>query len=83
MLTPVQETIALWRDKRYPEACFAKIPTGIIKPPAVDPLVYGHHISAVFSRGVRHWMFQSQLHRDRFVNSYRHFGASPCGDPYP
>lgn len=79
----IQETVRVWRDKRYPEAHFAKSPTGYIKPPQVDPMLFGHHISAVFSQGVRHWMFQSRLQRDRFVNEYRHRGAQPCGDPYP
>lgn len=80
----LQDSIRLWREKvpTYKEPHFAKTPV-TVKPQNVDVLLFGHHMSCVFSEGVRTWMFNSQMERDRFVNYYRNFNAIPCGNPYP
>lgn len=86
MRTRLQESIALWRQKvpAFKDPHFAQTVTGQgIKADGQDELLYGPHMSAVFSVGVRTWVFESAVYRDRFVNYYRVRGAKPCGNPYP
>lgn len=72
----------LWRKKRdgMIDPHFAKTLTSL-SPERVDPERFGHHVSVVFERGVRTFIFSGQQNRDRFVNQFRPFGAKPCGDP--
>lgn len=82
-ITP-QQTVELWKRKRFETPFFAKTKLGgFVKPDKVDRLVYGDHLSVTFDGEYRTWMFDSQAGRDRFLNSYRKYGAWPCGDPHP
>lgn len=63
---------------------YATVPTdGGLKPQNVNTSIVGEHVSVVFdpSSRVRHYAFEGQANRDRFINLYRQFGAKPCGDP--
>jgi hypothetical protein len=54
-----------------------------LSPAKVDTKIVGHHVSVVFESGTRHFIFEGQANRDRFVNLYRPWGAKPCKDPCP
>lgn len=75
-----------WRARRdkMTSPYFAVADT-LLKPQNVQVSQVGHHVSVVFERGsgVRHYMFEGQQNRDRFVNLYRPWGAKPCKDPCP
>lgn len=77
-----EDGISLWIKKRIVDSHFAQSST-LLKPQMVDVRIVGHHISCVFMRGVRTFMFENQKSRDRFVNFYRGFEARPCKDPVP
>lgn len=66
-----------FRDPHY-----ATCPT-TLKPERIDTSIVGEHVSVVFihGSGLRHYAFEGQKNRDRFVNLYRPHGAKPCGDP--
>jgi hypothetical protein len=68
-----------FRDPHYA----AVSTTSGLKPQNINTSIVGEHISVVFSPGsqVRHYAFEGQANRDRFVNLYRQFGVKPCGDP--
>lgn len=83
--------LMVWRSRwqakvtqsfREPHYATAPVDQGL-RPENIDTSIVGEHISVVFIRGsgVRHYAFEGQKNRDRFVNLYRQFGVKPCGDP--
>ena len=70
------------RDQSFKEPHFASAET-TLKPQNIDTSIVGEHVSVPFVRGTRHYLFEGQKNRDRFVNLYRPFGAKPCKDPCP
>lgn len=89
MLSRVQESIQLWKERipKYRDPHFATTPVGRdvvrVNPEKVDPLLFGHHISCVFEKGLRTWAFEGQGARDRFLREYHSHGAKACQNPYP
>lgn len=76
-----------WQAKiaqSFSDPHYATAPTTTgLKPQNIDTSIVGEHVSVVFMQGsgVRHYAFEGQKNRDRFVNLYRQFGVKPCGDP--
>lgn len=78
-----------WQAKitqSFADPHYATCPTGMnggVKPENINTSIVGEHVSVVFVRGggIRHYAFDGQKNRDRFVNLYRQNGAKPCGDP--
>lgn len=84
--------IMMWRSRwqakitqSFRDPHYATAPTdGGLKPQNINTSIVGEHVSMVFNPGrdrVRHYAFEGQANRDRFVNLYRQFGVKPCGDP--
>lgn len=69
------------RDQHYESPHFATAST-MLKPQNIKTEIVGHHSSVVFQPGVRHYIFEGQKNRDRFINLYRQWEAKPCGDPF-
>jgi hypothetical protein len=78
---------ARWQAKvaqAFKDPHYATAPTNSgLKPQNINTSIVGEHISVVFiaSSQLRHYAFEGQANRDRFVNLYRQFGVKPCGDP--
>lgn len=83
--------LMMWRKRwqtqinqsfRDPHYATAPTTTGL-KPQNINTSIVGEHVSVVFdaSSQLRHYAFEGQANRDRFVNLYRQFGVKPCGDP--
>lgn len=76
-----------WQAKiaqSFSDPHYASCPTGQgLRPENINTDLVGEHVSVVFihGSGIRHYAFEGQKNRDRFVNLYRQFGAKPCGDP--
>jgi hypothetical protein len=50
----------------------------------VGNVIPGHHFSVVLDRGVRHYCFDVQADRDRFLTHYRKvYSAQACPNPCP
>jgi hypothetical protein len=83
--------LMMWRKRwqakiaqSFADPHYATAPTGQgLRPENIDTSIVGEHVSVVFIQGsgIRHYAFEGQKNRDRFVNLYRQFGAKPCGDP--
>ncbi len=88
MISRLEQSIRMWKEKvpTYKDPHFAETPTGEhavrVDPAKVDPLIFGHHLSAVFAVGRRTWVFEGQHNRDRFVRQYARHGTRPCGNPH-
>lgn len=56
-----------------------------LRPENVGNVIPGHHFSVVFETGTRHYCFESQADRDRFLTKFRKvYSAQPVGkDPCP
>lgn len=84
-------SLMMWRSRwqakiaqSFSDPHYALAPTTQgLKPQNINTSLVGEHVSVVFVEGshVRHYAFEGQKNRDRFVNLYRQFGAKPCGDP--
>lgn len=77
----LRTSVKIWRERRRSSYC-ARASTRL-KPEQVDLQLVGHHLSAVFRRGVRTYNFDTEQYRDKFVELYAGFGAEICEDPYP
>lgn len=83
--------LMMWRKRwqakiaqSFKDPHYATAPiSGGLKPQNINTSIVGEHISVVFidSSQLRHYAFEGQANRDRFVNLYRQFGVKPCGDP--
>lgn len=88
-MSHIMMTRKYWQAKitqSFSDPHYATCPTSIeggVKPENLNTSLVGEHVSVVFIPGshIRHYAFEGQQNRDRFVNHYRQFGAKPCGDP--
>lgn len=75
-----------WRHKvsKVDKPFFATAVTEL-RPEEVGNSIPGAHFSVVFDRGIRHYCFDNQADRDRFLTKYRKvFSAQAVGkDPCP
>ena len=85
MLQGSAESRKWWRSRvaAYKETHFAQAITDL-SPKKADVVCVGRCFSVAFEQGIRHYFFEQQSDRDRFLTNFRKvYSAKPCGNPCP
>jgi hypothetical protein len=85
MLSGSSDARRWWRHKvaSFDKPFFASA-VSELRPQLVENVIADRHLSVVLDRGVRHYCFEGQAARDRFLTHYRKvYSAQPCPNPCP